>query len=891
LFEAFVARLLELYGYDRPTAPNLNVTSDGIELDVVTQHALTGQPAIAECKAFSTNLPASALDQFYGKLSVARLTTPDTLGIFAALPGLTQPGNERARAIQTSDRRFLVLTADTVVSKLREKAVLGDPPRDATVLLSDLAVIISEHGVFSAVKQLDANTRLPQEVRVWGIDDPVPAPVLDLVSSSDFAAGLPVRRLIDPLATPAPVGVEEPYVVEVIGGRGDFDYQLPTTSKFFVGRRTLVARLEDLLAPATPQGQVVVVNAQSGWGKSSLALRFKARAEINGGLALVLDARTAAGPDFVRVALREAALRAQKAGILTLRSDASFAGLSSALETIAAATWANPLRPLVLFFDQFEVVFQDARLAREFRDLALGISELQAPVLIGFAWKTDLLGWTESYPYRLRDEIRGRAIVHGIPPLGPPEVTTLLGRLERELGLRLLPPLKRRLREYSQGLPWLFKKLANHLLTELRDGKSQEALLSERLNVTGLFESDLAQLGPHEQAALRALARQAPVGISDALELADASVVQTLVDQRLVVQVGGRLDIYWDIFRDYLNTGRVPVEETYILRVTPTQVARLLTHTIAAGGATSVSEAAQSLNTSEGVIFNAARDLRQLGVFTSSPGQLRVTDEILASADREEAVREQVGRALRGHKAYSLLVGELEACGGEITLARYAEVVPQAFPAVKARPKTWTIYARAFVTWFSHGGLLSHVGQRIRLGGSSRRVEKLLGRRRVNLRRRHTFPQSPPAPAIDVARVLAGGRSQMTLTHSAITKAISDLISLGIAEQDEERNISLTTDELFRSDGSLDRTFVLGLLGNVQGGRDALQLLDHQPNASSRSIGRVLGDAQGATWSDSTAALSGKFFRGWARVARAQPARRHESRGAETIRLFDEPAS
>lgn len=57
LFERFIANLLaNQFGFEEPQTQNLNVTSDGIELDVKAKHKLTRGTAIAECKAFSRNV-------------------------------------------------------------------------------------------------------------------------------------------------------------------------------------------------------------------------------------------------------------------------------------------------------------------------------------------------------------------------------------------------------------------------------------------------------------------------------------------------------------------------------------------------------------------------------------------------------------------------------------------------------------------------------------------------------------------------------------------------------------------------------------------------------------------------------------------------------------------
>jgi hypothetical protein len=46
LFEQFIAQLLENFGYAHPRFENLNVTANGIELDVWTRHRVSSEEAV-----------------------------------------------------------------------------------------------------------------------------------------------------------------------------------------------------------------------------------------------------------------------------------------------------------------------------------------------------------------------------------------------------------------------------------------------------------------------------------------------------------------------------------------------------------------------------------------------------------------------------------------------------------------------------------------------------------------------------------------------------------------------------------------------------------------------------------------------------------------------------
>ncbi|MGW3762390.1 nSTAND1 domain-containing NTPase [Streptomyces sp. NPDC005131] len=866
LFERFVAHLLHSYGYDTPSRERLNVSADGIELDISATHRLTGQPAIAECKAYSSPVKASMLGTFHSKLVVSRYENSHTHGFFVSLPRLTAQGQEQAELIGKNDKAFTVLTATGVVSSLHELHEIEPCPID-NVLVSDPAILVTDHGIYSACLELDTVTRTPSRLLVWGKSGPVPTPVLDMLKSHSYSQGAaPVDVKSASPVTGPPSNEATQIIVTVEGSKSDFEYQLPAAPKYFVGRQRLVGSLEASLGSAS----VIVLNAQSGWGKSSLALKLEALALQKGGHALIVDSRTAASRRFVTDVLSRAAMEAEGKGLLALPEVTSWASLASSLRTLKSASWSAS-SPLVVFFDQFENVFRDEALTREFRDLALGSRDLSGKLLVGFAWKTDHVGWTESYPYQLRDEIRAGASTLSVGPMGASDIDTLLRRLEKQLGSTLARDLRQRLREYSQGLPWLFKKLAGHLLREVEQGATQEQLASEALNVQNLFDSDLAELGLKEQEALRHIARYAPIAIGEVEERVAKPVLETLVHRRLVVQVGERIDTYWDIFRDYLNTGNVPVEDSYVLRQTPRSVARLLREVVKDEGNGSVPQIAHRLSTSENALFNLSRELRLLGVTAYEANRVRILGDIWNAEDRERAFRKRVSDSLRRHRAYTVFTALAERLPSVPSQA-YARELPSAFPAVEVAQATWTSYARAFLLWFEYAGLAAQNGQAWSpTPENSEGVGQLLGgwlARRIN----GTFVHRPPGPALALLVRLKnaqGNRLSGPFPRGA-RHAVRALTYLQLATEGADGAL-----RLMRPDVLIDEKWNQPILQSAMSasttGAELIRIIQQRPHAGSEEVGATLKDALNADWSDNTTEAVGKHARAWARAAGLHP--------------------
>lgn len=869
LFEVFVALLLHQYGYEKPTRDRLQVLVDGIELDVTAKSTFSNDSAIVECKSYTSNVPASACINFLGKLQLARYEQPATKGYLFVIPRLASTGRETARTAQKHDRNFHYLDVDAIVARMHEREMIRPLPSSmGKVITSDPAILISEFGIFTCTKILSAKTHRAERICIWGNNSSmrVPQPLMDQLSSEPYAENLTLEALDDLTSTSASSDKNNPnppVIVPVRGSSADFEYQFPASPKFFVGRKSTVQELASLVAM---KRGTIVLNAQSGWGKSSLALQLENLVQSSGGYAMVVDTRTASSPQFVTEVLREVALKAEQRGVIRLPQKTSWAGLTSAIRTYEQSTWKDNTC-ITIFFDQFEIVFQDEVTTREFRNLAFAINDTKLPMLIGFAWKTDLLGWTESHPFRLRDEIRGTGHCINIGPMGARDIDTLLRRLQKRVGGDLSYDLKQRLREYSQGLPWLFKKLAGHVIREIEEHKSsQEKLVSEGLKVQRLFESDLQGLSPVENEALRHVALYAPVPATEVTEKYDAHVLRSLLNSRLIVAVGDKLDTYWDIFRDFLNTGRVPIEETYTVRSNPRSVAILLRAVFDAGGNVGVPDLCSHLNKSPGGIYNLSRELRLFGLSAYEPNRVRLLDEVIQAEDRENGIRRRVNKSLSRHRAYKHFCRLAERFDAPIALSAFARELKEVFPAVDAQSKTWVDYARAFSLWFEYAGLAVMEGNDVSLPPENfpGKGDLLKADRTVINRVKFSLYYSP-GPCLELLLKLAEEPSQLTHLTVRHRRLIVLLAYLDLVEQDEEGLVRPRTGAVVEGK-PCQETILRGLL-KIPGGDEALELLKTDPRVENVHIGQKIQSKLRTHWEDITITEVGGEFRSWAKVA------------------------
>lgn len=357
-----------------------------------------------------------------------------------------------------------------------------------------------------------------------------------------------------------------------------------------------------------------------------------------------------------------------------------------------------------------------------------------------------------------------------------------------------------------------------------------------------------------------------PVAISDLdYEVVTGGVLDSLLHQRLVVQVGHTIDVYWDTFRDYLDNGSVAIEDSYVVHYAPRGAGRLLHVVVAAGGSISVPDAATRLDTTATVIFNYSRELRLFGVLSAESNRVNLEPDLLNSPDKEEAIRARISQALRRHKMYKL-AADMLVREDIVSIHQFAGVLAAEFRAVAAKSDSWVTYARSFCQWMEYSGLV-----RLLPKGMTRTTEsdsEPLGRLlsgAVPVRVRSPFPGYNPGPALQLLLHLSDPAGHARPSKNGFERSARDLTALGLVDADEGERIVLTDNSVF-SDGAVDPRRLRAVVERQRGMREAFAALEENPGLPPLSLGMAHRDALGGEWQEATTFSAGKYIRAWARA-------------------------
>lgn len=258
--------------------------------------------------------------------------------------------------------------------------------------------------------------------------------------------------------------------------------------------------------------------------------------------------------------------------------------------------------------------------------------------------------------------------------------------------------IKNRIKESSQGLPWLTKKLCIHIHNQIIGGSEKEGLIDSNLNIKDLFEKDEEGLNADEVQALKVIAKRAYEGSffdeSEVGELISNATLISLLHKRLIIRSGANYNIYWDIFRDYLVTGEIPtIGESYLLRQMVSSCLDIFllfeegkTETIES----LISKIGKPIG--EDAIYNILLELRNIGLIKKDRDNYRVKDSLMISKDAFKAF------ITNKFENYTPLI-TLERLNEEkISKETISDVLKHIFKQ-DFQDNTWDAYAKTLISW------------------------------------------------------------------------------------------------------------------------------------------------------------------------------------------------
>lgn len=885
LFESLIADVLKQFGYRIDQIPNTNY--GGMEIDIEGTHAIAGQSIYAECKCYDSPVDSSKLQAFFGKFMTRWLKDRKAQGLFIAIPGINSHAKAFYRENCESSEEFSLklLEEDEIIEALISSKTIPSPSSFSKAIPSSYGstgewnILFTEFGPIIAQWIIPTGSLVPTHIafldwkgepisdrssieQILELDSELRS--LELVLLGDSQLVVPTRA----------IEIDET-IVEVKGGSECFEFQFPASPEHFVGRPDVLQEihsLTDKILAGSISTRGVLFEANSGWGKSSCVLACVHLLRRRGHFAVAIDSRSASSSQFV---FRVTEYVASKLDVpeldryLIVGSKISgFEGAADLLIRIGELFKSRGELAFV-FLDQFENLFFLPDAFKRIRDLFLKVSAAGTNLVFGFCWKSDLVGLTAEFPYQLRDSVRSASRVISVPRFTEEETNCLLDKLSVEIRSRLRKDLRFFLSEFSQGYPWLLKKLCAHVKAQRAQGVSQAEMASGLLNVAQLFQEDLGGLTAEEEDALRRIARISPVSISELSDDLSPPILQSLIDRRLLVRVGIKLDVYWDIFRDFLNTGRVPAQEQYLPRLGPRSIFRAWKLLAELGQPITYDGLQTELSLSRHAAYNIVHELRMLGLASAEMENISPLVGVRTGKEFHSVFRNHLGEKLRRNRLVQMILDSLESKGA-LHLDEVAALLRDRCPYISAANSTWRNYAEIFCNWLDAGGLATLDRRRTTLLARDQDISSLSFQERsrggIQVLQVHYSPVE--AVARSVVDYLRTRRLEWPpMGRSTREKAIATLEVFGfLVRSDGPLKVTREMNRFLEEDADYkailrEAVFELGAF------KEFVYILGEslEPKRSLMELGQLLRERMRADWSDGTGQTTAKIHLDWAR--------------------------
>jgi len=584
-FEDLIRNLLSRHSYK--IRQNLRFT--GMELDLLAEHNFENSVLYVECKA-KEKVTSIELRTFFANVYHHKADK----GYFFRTQELEFDAGGLLNEYR-ADERYRNLTffePDDIIKMLSEGKLLFEPHSKLTnYIISKRIMAVTYFGDY-LIYLINESNALPTKyiiVNAQQNDKQVDSDSIDKltnkISELNNLTILPLISTEKVITVSSKTELVIETISEVQESENWYDYLPASANKnHFVGRdeiRTKILSYFKEIRNGESSKRIFYLNGKSGWGKSSLVLEIKDRCQNKHFkkkfYALAIDTRSAISDNFVALSFNKLIGAAIDDGFLQrniFSKGITFTSSNDLLSSDSVKTLNENLRItdrfLVLIFDQFEDVFRKKDFFKTFYKFLTDVTDLKPNIIIGFSWKSDFFIQSDDPSYHIWQQAKEQAREFTISEFGEKEIDGIIKQLEGSVG-QLDKGIKERIKESSQGLPWLTKKLCIHIYDQINLGLGKENLIESNLNILDLFKKDEERLSAPELKALKVIAKRAYDGsFFDETEVGDViatDTISSLLHKRLIIRSGANYNIYWDIYRDYLVTEKIPIiGESYMLR-------------------------------------------------------------------------------------------------------------------------------------------------------------------------------------------------------------------------------------------------------------------------------------------------------------------------------------
>jgi hypothetical protein len=870
LLESLSKKLLEAQGFEVVT----EIRIVGAELDLLCKHKVNGKEIYVECKAQKDPVPAPVLRQLWGTVDSEEYSE----GWLISTSEFTKDAKGFIEGWKTKPKdksqRLSFYSPKEVIGALTAASIIKSPPEDNAAgrvggkeSLGEWILLVTKFGIYWCVYTLEGGA--PHKVIAYHastgnevLDDKALSNLSGLDTTLANYEFLTSQDRIRALGHPSAAAL--PMVVEVQTGESWNDYR-PARPQDFVGRDELQKEILGFLESAKSNNgsRVFAITGNSGLGKSSLIAKLRDRSRNirykNKYFVYAVDVRGAKSSSYILASLLACLKKAQENGFGN-RAEVALTNPDTPLNSPEVQSYLDSLerrdQVVCLVFDQFEELYSKPELFGIFKaakDLMLDVAACRKNIVLGFAWKTDSTTQQDHPAYHMWHELSDHRREYRLDVFDNGEVAKSITTFEKEVGQKVGVETRHQIAHSSQGFPWLIKKLCINLYEGMAKGHGSESLFVD-LDVGRLFESDLVSLNPQEVACLRVIAQKAPADWSEIIEISGTSTLNSLVHKRLVIKSGDRLNIYWDIFKDYLLTGKVPVVPFNYVPTNELPSVLKVCANLVYDEYLSAKELAGRMGLNERTIWNIGADLVMFGLAERDGTTFKLHRDL--PVYKEDAALRLLREKIDKHSFKILLYKKF--AGKTVDIYQLREALMTCLPKAKFSEKTWSTYTNRLANCLVFTGYITRAGQRLIVQDIGAPVLDTSGTLRRGKQRGNVFSVSvSPYVVFETMEKIKAGAEK---TSSLGRNPLQVLKRFELVMIQSER-VTLNWESVNKYGGTLEA--IWSLAKNETSLARCVEIVNQNPALSPRDLAEFISKEYMLDWAEGSLIRNGNILRQW----------------------------